>query len=173
MKLNQREKYAIYAASGIVCLFVLIHFIVSPLVEKKQRMEKNLTAKTRILQDMLTLKAKYEVIQKKTAAQKANLAKRKHGFTLFSYLDTLAGRAGIKTHIIYMKPSASASKNGQHKIASVEMKAQALTLKQLASYLHLVETSENQVFIKRLSVSKTSKPEGFVDAVLQVETFEM
>jgi len=36
----------------------------------------------------------------------------------------------------------------------------------------MVETSKNMVYVKRLSISKTGKLEGFVDAVLQVETVE-
>ena len=38
--------------------------------------------------------------------------------------------------------------------------------------LPIFETSKNMVHIKRLSISKTGKQEGFVDAVLQVETVE-
>jgi general secretion pathway protein M len=52
------------------------------------------------------------------------------------------------------------------------MKFKGLTLQQLTTYLHMVETSKNMVNIKRLSISKTGKQEGFVDAVLQVETVE-
>jgi len=52
------------------------------------------------------------------------------------------------------------------------MKLQGLTLQQLTSYLHMVETSKNMVNIKRLSISKTGKIENLIDAVLQVETAE-
>jgi len=52
------------------------------------------------------------------------------------------------------------------------MKLQGLTLQQLTSYVHMVETSKNMVNIKRLSISKTGKQAGFIDAVLQVETAE-
>jgi len=71
-----------------------------------------------------------------------------------------------------MKPSTSVQKNSPFKISQVEMKLQGLTLQQLTSYLHMVETSKNMANIKRLSISKTGKQEGFIDAVLQVETAE-
>ena len=72
-----------------------------------------------------------------------------------------------------MKPSTTTQKNNPLKVSKVEMKLQAVTLKQLATYLHRVETSENMVSVKRLSISKTSKQEKFINVVLQVETFEI
>ena len=71
-----------------------------------------------------------------------------------------------------MKPSTSVRKNSPYKISKVEIKLKGLTLQQLTSYLHMVETSKNIVRIKKLSISKTGKQEGFIDAVLQVETSE-
>jgi hypothetical protein len=53
------------------------------------------------------------------------------------------------------------------------MKLQAVTMKQLAAYIHRVETSNNMVTVKRLSISKKGKQEGFINAVLQVETIEI
>jgi len=121
---------------------------------------------------MTALKSEYNTIKKRTELSKLRFEKREKGFTLFSFLDKLTGKAGIKNHVIYMKPSTSVQKNSPFKISQVEMKLQGLTLKQLTSYLHMVETSKNLANIKRLSISKTGKQEGFIDAVLQVETAE-
>ena len=71
-----------------------------------------------------------------------------------------------------MKPSTSVQKDSPYKISQVEMKLQSLTLEQLTTYLHMIETSKNMVYIKRLSILKTGKQEGFIDAVIQVETVE-
>lgn len=72
-----------------------------------------------------------------------------------------------------MKPSTSVQKDSPFKISQVEMKLKGLTLEQLISYLYNVETSKNMITIKKLSISKTGKQEGFIDAVLQVETTEI
>ncbi len=82
----------------------------------------------------------------------------------------VAGQTGVKEHITYMKPSISGQKENSYKISSVEMKLQAVSMAQLTAYLYMVETSRNMVRIKRISISKTGKHEGFIDAVLQVET---
>lgn len=173
IKLTRREKYAIYAAAGIICLFVIIQFIVFPTVDKIEQQERALQVKTRMLEEMVALKSEYDAIKKNTDVSKVQFARRERGFTLFSFLDKLTGEAGIKGNITYMKPSTSVQKNSPYKISKVEMKLQGLTMQQLTSYLHMVETSKNMVRIKKLSISKTGKQEGFIDAVLQVETSEI
>lgn len=170
IKLNRHKKYLIYAASGVVCLFVVINFIISPFLDKKQRSIKAFQVKMEILGNMIDLRSEYEVIKNNAGLSKTRFAKRKKDFTLFSFLDQLAGKAEIKDYITYMKPSTSVGKDNRPSLSIVEMKLHDITLKQLTKYLYMVETSKNIVFVKKLSISKTSKKE-FIDAVLRVETF--
>jgi general secretion pathway protein M len=85
----------------------------------------------------------------------------------------MAGEAGIRNNISSMKPSTRVQKDSRYKISRVEMKLDAITLKQLANYLHGVETSENMVDIRRISISKKDKKQGLLTAVLQVETVDI
>ena len=172
-KLTRREKYALFAAAGMICLLIVLQGIVLPAFDKRERLIRTLGAKTKILEQMAVLKSEYHAIIQETAISKALLANREKGFTLFSFLDRLTGNAGIKDHVNYMKPSTTAQKNSPYKISMVEMKIQDITLAQLIAYLHMVETSKNGVAVTRLSISITSKPKGFIDALLQVETAEL
>ena len=171
-KLTKREKYAIYALSGAILLFILFQFIVFPSIYKRKRLKRTLQIKEDILLEMMTLKSDYDAIEKRTSLAKVRFENREKGFTLFSFLDGLTGKARIKEYVTYMKPSTTVQKNNSYKISQVEMKFKGLTLQQLTTYLYMVETSKNMVNIKRLSISKTGKQEGFIDAVLQVETVE-
>ena len=171
-KLTKREKYAIYALSGAAVLFILIQFIIFPSIDKRKRLKRTLQVKENILSEMTNLKSDYDAVEKRTSLAKISFENREKGFTLFSFLDRLTGKARIKEYVTYMKPSTTVQKNNSYKISQVEMKFSGLTLEQLTTYLHMVETSNNMVYVKRLSISKTGKQEGFVDAVLQVETVE-
>ena len=171
-KLTKREKYTIYALSGAILLFILVQFIVFPTIDKRKRLKRTLQVKEDALLEMIALKSEYDAIEKRTNLAKVSFENREKGFTLFSFLDRLTGKARIKEYVTYMKPSTTVQKNNSYKISQVEMKLQGLTLQQLTTYLHMVETSKNMVYVKRLSISKTGKQEGFVDAVLQVETVE-
>ncbi|QTA93227.1 type II secretion system protein GspM [Desulfonema magnum] len=173
MKLNKREKYTVFAGGAFVCLFILLQFIVFPFMEKKERLERNLLSKTKTLEEMRALQSEYNVLTKQAELSKIRFARKKKGFTLFSFLDRLAGEAGIKDNIAYMKPSKSDKKDSPFKLSLVEMKLQGINLKQLTPYLHKIETSENSVFIRKISITKKGKEKGFINAVLQVETFEI
>jgi general secretion pathway protein M len=172
-KLNKREKYAIGAAAAFIGLFIIIQFVLFPMIEKRDRLRRLIDVKTKTIEEMLALKSEYDTIVAHINFSKSRLAKRRKGFALFSFLDELAGETGIKNKIKYMKPSSTAQKDGPLKLSLVEMKLEAVTLKQLTAYLYRVETSENTVFVKRIAISKADKPPGTIDAVLQVETYEI
>ncbi|MEA3435582.1 MAG: type II secretion system protein GspM [Thermodesulfobacteriota bacterium] len=171
--LNKREKYAVYAASGLIAFFILIQVIISPIINKRERLARMLQAKTKTLKEMRILQSEYGIIGEKARLSKKRFEARNKDFTLFSFLDRLADKSGIKNHIAYMKPSTSAREKNGYKVSQVEMKLQSITLKQLTSYLHGVETSKNIVSIKRISIVKTGIKEEYVNAVLQIETVEI
>jgi len=172
-KLNKREKYAIGAAAAFICLFIVIQFVFSPMNDKRDRLRRLIDIQTKTIAEMETLKSEYDAAVKHINFSKTRLAKRPKGFTLFSFLDELAGKTGIKNKIKYMKPSSTSQKDGSLKLSLVEMRIDAVTLKQLSAYLYNVESSENSVFVRRISISKADKLPGAVDAVLQVETYEI
>ena len=118
------------------------------------------------------LQLEYASIQEKADDVRASVAARKTGFTLFSFLDTLAGQTGLKDRIAYMKPSSSTQPDLPYRMITVETKLQAITLKQLLNYIYRIETSRNLGKLTRLSITKTGKQAGTIDAVLLVETFE-
>jgi general secretion pathway protein M len=172
-KLNKRERYAIYAGLCLVGLFVISQFIITPIIEKKKRMQNSVNAKLAMLGEMQQFQTEYLSLKDNAKVARARFAKREKGFTLFSFLDQLAGEAGIKDRISYMKPSKTAQKNSEYKISRVEMKLEAITLEQLVSYLYGVETSQNMVDIRKLSITKKDKKQGLISVVMQVETLEI
>jgi len=118
------------------------------------------------------LRSEYDELKKSAELSEQNFLSRDSGFTLFSFLDNLAGKAGVKENISYMKPTTTQKPGSERKKSIVEMKLQDITLSQLVNYLHGIETSKNMVFIKRLSILKQEKKGGFITVVLQAETFE-
>jgi general secretion pathway protein M len=173
MKLNKREKYSIYAVSGLICFIVLIQFIISPFIEKRKRITRAIPVKSGQLEEIQLLKSKYDAMNRGAELARVQFSKREKDFTLFSFLDKLSDKAGIKNNINYMKPSTSVDKNTGYKTSIVAMKLQAITLKELTSFMYMVETSKNIVYITRLSISKTGKKKPFINALLQVETSEI
>ncbi len=172
LNLNRREKIAVYGAGIFVAAFVLVQLIVVPVFEKRDELRHKLESKRQTLSEMLQLQAEYQTLQQKVAASKNQFNKRQADFTLFSFMDRLAGQTGIKKHVSYMKPSSSVNSETGITLSRVEMELQEISVKDLTKYLYSVETSENMVMVKRLSISRTGRENGLIDAVLQVETVE-
>ena len=171
-KLNRREKYIVYAAGCLLGLLIIIQFVITPFFENKMQLQKSLQGKKAQLEEMQRLQTEYQLLKGKLQQSEIRFSKREKGFTLFSFLDQLAGQAGIKDRINYMKPSKAVQKNSNYVISRVEMKLDDITLQQLTTYLYGVETSKNMVLVKKLSISKTEKKQGLIDVILQVETVE-
>ena len=172
-KLNRREKIIVYAAAGFLGLFIIIQFGIVPLMEKRSRLMRGIEVKAIVLEQITALRAEYEAMRSQEDMALERYENRSPDFTLFAFMDQLAGETRIKEHIAYMKPAKTEQKDSPYKISQVEMKLQNITLKQLATYLFRIEASDQMVSVKRMSITKKGKNEKFVDWVLQVETLEL
>ena len=170
MNWADRQRIWLYSACGLLICFVAFYYLFSHILDRRTRMQRQLAAKSQVLTEMHQLKAQYQAAMAAAANYRAQIATREQEFTLFSYLDQLAGRAGIKANISYMKPSTSALENSDLSIDSVEMKFQAVTLTQITKYLHFLETSPKGALVRRLSLSRVGKEKYYLDAILLVET---
>ena len=174
MSLSAREKQSLTIMAFFIGLAGIIYYIVFPILDKKERLNASLAVQAENLREMASLQSEYRSLVTKADAAKKFFSKRDKGFTLFSFLDRLAREKGLKDHIDYMKEAPKTKrKDSPYKIKIVEMKIKDVNIKQLGPYLHGVETSPNLVYIRGLSISKTGKNRGVIDAVLQVETYHL
>ncbi len=169
VELRKRDRNALAVAAAALVLFAVLQFLIFPMFDKRDVLKRSVEAAEKELEEMPLLRAEYLA---KTASAEESSEKSVHGkdFSLFSIMEKYAGASGIKDSIAYIKPSTVERKDATYKVAMVEMKLEKIALDQLVSFLYQVETSDSEVTISRLSVSRTSKSEGFLDAVIQAET---
>jgi general secretion pathway protein M len=171
--LNKRERYGIMLAAGVIAIFLIAVLIVEPFLSRTAARKNSLQSKADMLDEMQRLQSEYGALKNLATASISRFQGRQKGFSLYSFMDRLAGEAGIKDQITRMKPTKTVQKNSPYKISRVEMKLEAITLEQLTNYLYGVETSENMVDIKKVSISKNDKKQGLLTVVLQAETVEL
>ncbi len=171
LTLGRREKILVITAAVLVTLFVATQFVVGPLLDRRQRLRDSIASQQKNLAEILALRSEYERLRRQADQTRTRLMHREKGFTLFSFLEGLAGQTGLKESISYMKPAVKEHRKGGFRSASVEMKFKSITLKQLAEFLKRVETANKSIFIKRLSVTRQGKRQKRIDAVLLVETY--
>ncbi len=171
MKLARREKYLVSVAACCIAIFLVFQFLISPFFENKGSIQRRLKGMEKELEEIVKLRAEYQTYQKGSQGIQQTVARRKKGFTLFSFLEKAAGEAEVKARIKYMKPSIS-SGTGPYKESMVEMKLEAITLQQLVGYLYRIELPDELINIKRISISQNKKAPGYLDAIMQVITFQ-
>lgn len=172
MRLARRERYLVSVAACCLVIFIILQFLVFPFFEKKRRIQRGLSTKEQGIEEIVRLSSEFRAYQKGSQGVQQSLAGRQKGFTLFSFLEKAAGEAQIKARIKYMKPSVSSAGTGPYKESMVEMKLEAITLQQLVGYLYRIESPDDLVNIKRISISENKKEQGYLDAILQVITFQ-
>jgi len=173
IKLNKREKISVGVAAVAIFIFLLLQFLVFPLSEKGDRLSRMLAVRQQQLEQIRLLQAEYRQTAAKAEQEQRFIKLRPRGFTLFSFLEMLAGQTGVKSHIAYMKPTSTTKKDSPYRLSTVEMKLQEITMSQLLAYLHAIETSRDMIAIKRLSISKDDQNAGLINTIFQVETLEM
>ncbi len=170
--LQRREKMAVMLAGAALVIFLILELIIFPIIDRRARLQGDINSQKLTLAEMQSKKEEYNALTRNTRDMENRLKRRAKNFTLFSLIDQLAGKNGIKTNIASMKPNTSNLKNSPYGLSTVEMKIQALTMDQLAPFLHGIENNNNMVWIKRLSISKGGKNDSLLDVVLQVATLQ-
>ena len=171
-KLSKREKTALGIGIGFVGIFVFVQVVIFPFMDARERLLRSLASYTTSYNEIYNLRLKYLELQHRADNSKAQFGRRQRGFTLFSFLDKLAGQVGIKERITYMKPSSTKQKDAPYSLSLVEMKLNGITMEQITKFLYQIETSPNMIHVRRLSLNKQEEKEGLLDVILQVETFE-
>jgi general secretion pathway protein M len=173
INLQRREKMAVTAAAIALAVFLVLQVIVFPIIDRGDILRNQIKSKTQALEEMQALMSEYESVSRYSNDMESAIKKRPKSFTLFSFIDKLAGSSGIKSNIVYMKPSTSNLKNSSYTLSMVEIKLTSCTMEQLSTFLYGIEDPSNTVWIKRISISRGEKNESLLNSVLQVETFQL
>lgn len=165
-RLNRREKYYVTAAALVIAVFLVFQLVISPISNKREVLERGLAEKTEALQEMLSLQSEYFELEKTNSQATSELARRDKKFDLRSSLNRMAKQVGIDVKSV--DPS-SREVNGV-KIATARVVIKTTTMELFTKYLHQIEYSGDSLRISSMIISRTSKPEGYINVDLKVET---
>ena len=171
-KLHPREKFILLLGVTGLAVILLLYWGLFPLLDRRERSERQALAREKELREMLVYQNEHKQIQMKSRMTAAKIAKRPADFSLFSFLDKLAGTTGIKKNIVYMKPSTVQDDDEGYNLSRVEIKFEEVTLEQVSRFLQRIETSSHLIEVPRLSIKQTKQESGLLEAVLQVDTLE-
>ena len=167
--LGTRERVFVMTAGLVVLLALLFMVVIDPLLAHSARLDRQIVTAQRELQELQTLQRTYQ--RQKSVLDRINAQlKRQQNFALLSRLEELAGQAGIRNKILYMKPAAGTPSDAYDEEA-VEIKMEGVTLEQLIQYLYQVENSPQFMKIKRLHIKPRLENRQILSATFKVSTF--
>lgn len=167
MALAAKDRRALIIGISVLALFLLVQFVFFPLLDKRKRLNRGISTREKGLVEMQEMQSRYSQLSRQSNTLEQRLSKRPREFGLFSFLEKMAAEAEVKDNIAYMKPSDATGEGGLQQIM-VEMKLKGVNLKQLVAFLELVESPENIVELKRISIQENKKQEGTLDVIMQV-----
>ena len=170
-QLTTSQKRTVTAGLVFAGVVLLAQLIVVPYFEARQKVRSAIVASDKALRELTALGAEYGVLRQRSEEIRRASERRPPGFTLFSYLEKRAGDAAVKTNIRSLTPLMLAP-TGAYEETAVEMKLDRLTMKQLTDFLYRVESPEEMIRVRRISVVKMKESPEYLSALIQVFTYQ-
>jgi len=157
------------ALGSILVLLAVSLWIVRPILGRRNKLAVKIEQSEKRFQELINLERLYQEMQAESGRIESSLSQRSKDFTLFAFLEGLAGRDGIKGQIEFMRPSVK-QLSDKHQEEQVEMRFKGVTLERLIPYLYHIETAPEQVRISRLTIRPQQRNPSQLEVSLVVVT---
>jgi general secretion pathway protein M len=165
IRLNQRQ--LIWIAATVVAILAVSQWLIRPIFRQRAKLVTNIHRSEERLQELVRLEQLYRKMQVENVRVEKNLRNRRQDFTLFAFLEGLAGRDGIKGQIEFMRPSVKSLGDQEEQ---VEMRLKGVSLDRLIPYLYHIEAAPEQVRIRRLTIRPQQRDKSQLEVNLVVVT---
>ena len=171
-RLKSREKLAVAGGATLLFLFLIYQFVILPVQDRSELLERLIPGKERDLQEIIRLKNEYEDLKKRGSKKASNISKKGGGAVTLSYLEDLAKKAGLKSSIQYMKPLGKVT-SGNYLQNSMEIKFAKIYVDGLVGFLYDVENSKRPLKIMELNILTNKRDPSYIDVKIQIASFEL
>jgi general secretion pathway protein M len=170
-KLDEKQRYLLVGAGAIILVALILELAVFPFWEARTKLSKSIQTSQKKLSEMRMLDADFTSQEVAIMKLKQAMAARGAGFTLFSFLEKKATLANVRGRIKQMN-SAKGIQTAAMEESLIDMKLEKITVKQLTDFLYNVESPADLVTIKKISITKMKESPEYLNAQLQISTFQ-
>lgn len=167
MRLNPRERRFVYGGA-VVVVVIIGYLIVAPLVSKKAEWESlKIPAKEKELAEMKELAREVARLRKEIR----NLPTPPADFSLFGYLESVAGKAGVK--LDSLKPGPNLSEGGGMEAFTMDVKIRQVALAPLKDLLYALEVGgDYPLTIRKFHAKRAFKDPNQLEVSFQVVFYQ-
>jgi hypothetical protein len=170
-QLTKSQKQTVIIGLVFVMAALLVQFAAFPYFDARQKVRGAIAGSEKALRELATLSVEYGVLRQRSEEIRRVIERRPPGFALFSYLEKRAGEAGVKTNVKSINPLKS-TPAGAYEETAVEMRLDKLTMKHLTDFLYLVESREEMVRVRKMSIEKMKESPEYLSVLIQVFTYQ-
>jgi general secretion pathway protein M len=170
-QLTKSQKQTVITGIVFVAGALFVQFAVFPYFDARQKVRGAIAGSEKTLRELASLSGEFGVLRQRSEEIRRVIERRPPGFTLFSYLEKRAGDAGVKTNIKSINPLKSAPA-GAYEETAADIRLDKLTMKQLTDFLYLVESREDLVRIRRMSVEKMKENPEYLSVLIHLFTYQ-
>lgn len=164
-----REKTALMVVVVFAALLVLFQFGITPLLKERLFLNRKLDGLRSSVQKMHALQREY-FQQGRAEHMVSDRLPPSADFSLYAYLDAIAGAAGIKERVAAIRPTEQPGGEGGHRTVGVAMTLSGIDLPQLTDFLYRIEYGKEPIWTRTVTIARTAGEPALIDAVFQVET---
>jgi type II secretory pathway component PulM len=165
--LRQNDQRALTILGITLLLFAVMQFVVFPLLAERKQLERKVQSKKEGLAQMEEMVKEVNRLSHTSNSLEQLVVSRAADFSLFAFIEEKCAEVQVKDNISYMKPSDPTGEGAVQQIM-VEMKLKAIRLNLLVAFLERIESAENIVALKRISIQVNKKEVGTLDVIMQV-----
>lgn len=168
MKLSRRESTMIWTGALILVLILFYLLLIEPMVDGQKDKTIRIAKKKEELIEIRELAMQYNGLKTGRGDMEGKLKSRGPGFSPFSFLENLAGEAGLTGRIESMTPVAGASENGGPVVDEFDLRITGIGLSELVNFIYRLESSENGFFVINLNIRPRYLTPETIDVSLRV-----
>ncbi len=165
-QLNQRERVFVIAG-GIALILALLYFaILMPYRSALTKLDSLIAVRSQQLQEVKSLRAQYLALQQQIS-QVERLVKNSQDFSALTFIENLVQQTAGRENLLSMRPQAP-QLQGEFMTASVEIKLEKLTLKQVLELLWGVEKASTPMQVENLFLKQRFDDRSLLDATMTI-----
>ena len=156
----------------MVIVLLLLQFAVFPFMEMKKSVNQAIRNNEKTVSEMLLMAAEYRGLKHNAENIRQIITRRPQDFNLFSYLEKIAGAAGVKSNIKNIN-TTKGSVSGPYEEVPVEIRLDKITSKQLTDFLYLLESPQELIRIKNITISKMKESPEYLTTQILVVMYQL
>lgn len=169
MQPTKRERIVIFAGAGLLGLFLVVQFVVSPTFERARTLRRVIGEKREVLADLRAKSQECKKLQAEVAQLQSLIGQQQEGRGLLSSVEKIRQTCGLAENVLSLKPTTTTIDN-RYQETVVEVRLDGVQFSQLVSFLTQLDALKLAGGVKALDVQHADRSPGVLRATIQLAT---